>query len=305
VLTFLLRRILQLIIVLVAVLSVLFFLLRLSGDPVVMMAGETASPETIAQIRQSMGLDDALPVQYGRFLVRAATLDFGDSITARQDALALVVERLPFTIGLTFASMGLAIGVGLPLGILAGARRDAPESHLVQVCAFIAQSMPSYWLGILLILVFSVQLGWLPSFGTGGLRYFILPSVTLAALPAAKIALLIRSGLLQILGDDYIRTARAKGLSSGTLLWRHALPNVLIPVVTVVGMDLGQLFGGAVITETIFAWPGVGRQLIQAVGFRDYPIVQASVFVTVILVVAINALADMTYRLIDPRIAVA
>lgn len=300
-----LRRLGQLVVVLFVVSSLLFFLLRLSGDPVLMLAGPNASPATITQIRHDLGFDAPLPVQYARFLESAAQLHFGQSITSRQDALGLVFVHLPYTALLAVASVLIALIVGLPLGVFAGGHSSSPIARVAEGLAFLGQSMPSFWLGILLILAFSVHFHWLPSFGTGGITHLVLPAITLAAWPMAKVTLLVRSGVLEAIDEDYMRTARAKGLSFSRQLWRHAVPNALIPVASVIGMDFGQLLGGAVITETIFAWPGIGQLLIQSVRNRDYPVVQATVFLTAILVVVVNAGVDIGYRVLDPRVKVA
>jgi peptide/nickel transport system permease protein len=302
---FLIRRLFQLLVVLFAVATVLFFLLRVSGDPVALLAGTNATPEVVAQIRHAMGFDQPLYVQYLQFIVGAATLHFGDSIVARQDAMSMVMQRLPYSLELVLAAFIVAIAVGVPIGVYAGVRRGSPGSVVALVIAFLGQSMPSFWLGILAILVFAVHFHWLPTFGSGDLKHLILPAVTLGAALVAQLVRLTRSGMLEVLSQDYMRTAQAKGLPGGVAIRRHAIKNALIPVVTVIGTNLGVLLGGAVITETIFAWPGIGRQMIEAVSGRDYPVVQASVFVIAILVVAINLLVDIIYRLLDPRIKLA
>jgi peptide/nickel transport system permease protein len=299
---FLLRRLVRLVLVLLAIATLLFFMLRLSGDPAAVIAGPNASPETIASISHAMGFDRPLLIQYTSFIGDVALLRFGDSLMSRREAMGLVLERLPATVTLVLAGFALALVVGLPIGILAGARRNSAGAFAALTVALLGQSIPVFWLGILLILVFAVNLHWLPSVGGGDVQHLVLPSVTLALLLLAKIVRLVRSGLLDVLGQDYVRTARAKGLGQARVVLRHALRNALIPIVTVVGVDLGQSLGGAVITETIFSWPGVGRLMIQAVAGRDYPVVQATAFVVAVLVVGINFGVDLVYRVVDPRV---
>ncbi len=301
-LSFVGRRVGQLVLVLWAISTLLFVLLRSSGDPVVMLAGETATPEVIASIRHQMGFDQPLYIQYWRFLEGAVTLHFGDSISAKTDAMTLVLARLPATLALTGAALLVALVLAVPIGVYAAVRRGGWGSTVAMGFAFLGQAMPVFWLGILLILIFGVHFRWLPTFGTGDLKHLVLPAITLAAALLAKLVRLVRSGMIEILSLDYIRTARSKGLGARTVVFSHALRNALIPFVTVVGVDIGQLLGGAVITETIFSWPGIGRQMLQAVSGRDYPLVQATVFVIAIMVVVVNLLVDLTYRMLDPRI---
>ncbi|TAK29546.1 MAG: ABC transporter permease [Chloroflexota bacterium] len=302
---YLARRVVQLIFVLLAVSTVLFFLLRLSGDPAAMLAGQNASVETIAEIRRSLGFDQPLQVQYVRFMGQVLTLNFGDSISTHQGAMSMVLERVPETLKLTIAAFAFAIVVAFPVGIYAAMRRRSFGASLAMVAALLGQSMPMFWLGILLLLIFSVNLHWLPSFGSAEWRHLILPGITLGSLPLAKLVRLTRSGMLEVLGQDYVRTAHAKGLSPRLVLSRHSVRNTLIPIVTIIGVDLGQLLGGAVIVESIFSWPGVGRLMVQSVLGRDYPVVQASVFVVTILAVLINLFVDIIYRALDPRIKLA
>jgi ABC-type dipeptide/oligopeptide/nickel transport system permease component len=301
----LLLRALQLIAVMLGVSTLLFFLLRASGDPVALLAGENADPAVVARIREAYGFNEPLPVQYWRFLRQAVVLQFGDSLTARRDAMGLVMSRIPASAELVGTGFALALGVALPLGIVAALERGRLAGFLAQTVAFIGQSIPTFVLGLLLILLFSVQLGWLPPFGRGSPQQLILPAVTLGTVLLAKTTRLVRSGMLEVLSADYVRTARAKGLSERDVIWRHALRNALIPVVTVLGLDLSTLIGGTVIVETIFGWPGLGRQLVDAIFTRDYPVVQAAVFLIAIAVVLINTLVDLLYQVIDPRVRVS
>jgi ABC-type dipeptide/oligopeptide/nickel transport system permease component len=299
---FLARRAVHLVFVLVAISSLLFFLLRLSGDPAAVLAGPNASPEVIAAIRKSMGFDQPLLVQYGRFMGDTLQLHFGDSLASHQDAMGIVLSRLPATIELILAGFALAIVVGIPLGVLAAVRPRARAARSLMLVTLLGQSIPVFWLGILLILLFSVRLHWLPSAGAGDPRSLVLPAVTLAVLLTAKIVRLVRSSVLEVLQEDYVRTAHAKGLSPFRIHTRHVLRNGLTPVITIIGVDLAQSLGGAVLIETIFSWPGIGRQMLLSVAARDYPVVQATVFIVAIVVVAINLGVDVLYRTIDPRV---
>lgn len=300
--TFLLRRAVQLLVVLVAISTLMFVLLRLSGDPAVLLLGDNVDPESVARMREALGLDQPLYVQYLRFLAGLIRLDFGQSIVARQGALQLVLARFPYTLVLAVVSMVLSVTVAIPLGMLAAYRPSSLRARLGMALTFVGQSMPVFWLGLLLVQVLSIGLRWLPSSGSSEWKHLILPAVTLAAFQLAKLARLTRSAMLEVLGEDYVRTAHAKGLPGGLILRRHAALNALIPVVTILGVDIGQLLGGAVITETIFAWPGLGQQLIQAVATRDYPVVQASVFLVAMLTVGIGFVVELSHRAIDPRL---
>ena len=299
------RRLIQAVIVLLVVSSLLFFLLRLSGDPVKLMLGTSATPEQIKSVRESMGLDDPVLIQYLRFIGGVARLQFGDSLVARRDALGMVWDALPNTLLLSATGLFIGFAVAFPAGIYSALNRGRLSSYVVMLSTLLGQSMPSFWLGIMLILVFAVLLHWLPSFGSGTAQHLVLPAVTLSAPIMARHARLIRSGLLEVIHQDYVRTARAKGLRERVVIARHALLNALIPVVTVLAVDMSFLINGAVILETVFAWPGIGRQMIQAVSARDYPVVQATVFVVAVLVLAINFGLDFVYRRLDPRIRIA
>jgi ABC-type dipeptide/oligopeptide/nickel transport system permease component len=299
---YLLRRLVQLGLVLLLVSSLLFFLLRLSGDPAAMVAGQNASPEAIQNIRHSLGLDRPLWEQYLRFLGGVVTLNLGDSITTRHGALQTVLERVPATAMLTLAAFALALLIAIPVGILCAIRPRAGISRVAMLVAFVGQSMPVFWLGLLLIVVFAVNLHWLPPSGGGDLRHLILPAVCLALLPLAKVLRLTRSGMLEVLNQDYVRTARAKGLIEREVVAGHAFRNMLIPVITVIGVDLAQLLGGAVVIETVFGWPGLGRLMVDSVSGRDYPVVQAAVLLIATLVVFLNFGVDVLYRQLDPRI---
>jgi len=318
---YLIRRFWQSLLVLFGVSLIVFIILHLTGDPAVLLMPPDATKEDIDNFRKIMGFTDPLFVrwppwnylnppwrfladtQYGRFLAGAMVGSFGTSFRHQEPALGLVLERMPATIVLTLAALGLAVCVAVPVGIISAVRRNSVVDHAGMVMALLGQSMPVYWLGIMLILLFAVRWNLLPAFGAGSLRHLILPAVTLGAFSMARIARLTRSGMLEVLGQEYVRTARAKGMRELRVILKHALKNAAIPVITVIGLDLGTLLGGAVITETIFAWPGVGRLAVQAIANRDYPVVQAAVFTLASLFVLINLLVDVLYTYVDPRVA--
>jgi len=286
--------------------SLITFLLTFaSGDPAALMLPADASVEEVETLRQAMGLNDPLLVQYLRFISGAIRGDFGYSMHHQEPALKLVAERLPATIQLSLAGMGIALCVGLPLGILAATRHHSLVDLIAILAALFGQSMPSFWLGIMLILIFAVRLHALPSFGRGGWQHLVLPAVALATRLMASVTRVTRSSMLEVLGEDYIWTARAKGLRERVVLLRHALRNALIPVVTIIALQFGGLMGGTVIIETVFTWPGVGFLAVRAIYTRDYPLVQASVFVLALSFVFVNLFADLVYGVIDPRIRVA
>jgi peptide/nickel transport system permease protein len=294
------RAISALLVVLVAA-SLVFFLIRLSGDPVQMMLGEASGVEQARALRHSLGLDKPLAVQYLTFLGNAVRGNFGRSFRYDQPALSLVLERLPATVELALGSLLLSILVAVPLGIMAAVRRGSFIDWLASILAVAGQSTPIFLLGILLILVFAVNLRWLPS---SGRENPILPMVSLAAYSLPLTTRILRSAMLDALGRDYIRTARAKGLTEHVVIYVHALRNALIPLVTVIGMRMGFLIGGAVITEKVFAYPGVGRLALQALAYRDFPVIQAFIAVIALLVTGLNLLVDVLYGWLDPRIRV-
>jgi len=300
--TFLVRRLLQSLVVLLGVSFVVFFILFLTGDPAAVLLPPEASAEDIRLFRERMGFDDPFFVQYGRFLAGALRGSFGESIRHGEPAFDLVVERMPATFELAGAALLIALCLAIPAGIVSAVRRNSVVDYVATVVALLGQSMPTFWLGIMLILFFSVQLQWLPSSGRGELRHLVLPAITLGLFTTARITRLTRSGMLEVLNQDYIRTARAKGVANPPVVWKHALKNAAIPIVTIVGIELGTLLGGSVITETIFAWPGVGRLSVQAIYNRDYPVVQAAVFLLATTFVVVNLFVDVLYTYLDPRI---
>jgi len=300
--TFLFRRLLQSLVVLFGVSFVVFAILHLTGDPALVLLPPDASSEDVRRFREVMGFNDPFFVQYGRFLKGALQGDFGQSVRHGEPAFSLVLERMPATFELAGAALALALCLAIPAGIVSAVRRNTALDYLATVVALFGQSLPTFWLGIMLILLFSVQFHLLPSSGRGTLEHLILPAVTLGLFTTARITRLTRSGMLEVLNQDYIRTARGKCVSDPPVVWKHALKNAAIPIVTIVGIELGTLLGGSVITETIFAWPGVGRLSVQAIANRDYPVVQAAVFLLASTFVLVNLLVDVVYTYLDPRI---
>jgi peptide/nickel transport system permease protein len=300
---FIIRRLLMSVLTLFGVSVIVFMLLHLSpGDPVLLLLPEDAPREYVERLRHELGFDSPLYVQYGVFVIKALQGDMGTSLFYKKPAMGIVLEFLPATIQLTMAALLISLVVAFPMGILSAIKRDSVWDYTGMFLATIGQATPVYWLGIMMILVFSVKLHVLPSSGRGGLENLIMPAIALGAPLMAIVTRMIRSGMLDILGEDYVRTARAKGLPEWVVLYRHAMRNMLIPVVTVVGLQLGSLLGGAVITETVFAWPGVGRAVVTAIGARDYPLVQAATLLVSLYFVVINLLLDILYAWLDPRI---
>ena len=300
---YIIRRLLLSVLVLFGVTLVVFSLIHLApGDPVQLMLPDGAPQADMEAMRRALGLDQPLYVQYWVFLDRALHGDLGRSLYYKQPALSIVLEMLPATVQLTAAALFLALAVAIPVGVLSAVYRDTVWDYFGMFLATIGQAMPVYWLGLMLILFFSVQLRWLPSSGRGDFRNIILPAITLGAPLMALVTRLVRSGMLDTLGEDFIRTARAKGLGERAVIYGHALKNIVIPLITVVGLQLGALLGGAVITETVFAWPGVGQVVLAAITARDYPVVQATTLVLSVFFVAINLILDVVYVYVDPRI---
>jgi peptide/nickel transport system permease protein len=301
-LIFILRRLYQALFVLLGVMTIVFFLLHLSGDPTQLLLPIDATSQERSAYRESMGFNDPLPVQYFHYLVNVVQGDLGYSYRHAEPVLGLILERIPATFQLTVTSLALALLVAVPLGVVAAVKRGTAIDSTAMMFALLGQATPVYWLGLLLILLFSVHLGWLPSGGRGGLETLILPAFTLAVFSMARIARITRSGMLDVLSQDYIRTARAKGIVERIVIFKYALRNASIPLVTVVGLEFGVLLGGAVITETVFSWPGVGRFAIDSIFARDYPIVQGIVLLLSGIFVLINLLVDILYTYLDPRI---
>lgn len=307
---YIIRRLVMMIPVLIGVSLLTFLMLHLApGDPVDILLGDQATPEAKANLRHQLGLDLPLHIQFGRFIVRAVQGDFGRSIHTNQPVLTEIMDRLPYTLELTIASMFIAVVLGVGAGVLAAARQNTAVDNVSMVTALLWVSLPSFWFAVILQLIFSVNFGWLPLYGRNGgfltlpwLASLVLPAVTLGARSAAILARMTRSSVLEVLRQDYVRTAQAKGLAQKVVLWRHVLKNAFIPVTTVIGLQVGFLLGGAFITETIFAWPGVGRLGVQAIFSRDIPVVQGMVLLVATGFVLINLLVDLVYAWLDPRI---
>lgn len=300
--SYLVRRAFRALLVVVGVSFISFAVLFLSGDPTDTMVGEDWTVEEVQKLRRDMGLDRPWFIQYITYASRAVRGDFGESLRYRQPAFELIAERIPATLELTFVALVLSIVIALPVGVLSATKRGSAYDQGGMVFALFGQAMPVFWLGLMLILVFGVFLRWVPVSGRGGLDQLILPSITLATYSLARNTRVIRSSMLEVLGQDYVRTARAKGLAEQLVIYLHALRNALIPVVTIVGLEFGHLLGGAVIVETIFAWPGIGRLMIQAVYTKDFPLVQASVTIAALSFVSINFFVDFIYSYLDPRV---
>jgi len=301
---FLLRRLVHSIFVVWGVVTVVFFLVRLTGDPTLFLVDQSATQAEIAHTRALLGLDRPVHVQYLEFLLAAPRGDFGVSIRERRPAMRMVLEHFwPATVELAAAALVLSTVLAVPLGVISATQRGRAADHVSRVASLFLQSMPSFWLGIMLILLFAVVLGGLlPAYGSGTLRHLILPAVALAAAPLAQNVRLIRAGMLEVLAQDYVRTAYAKGVSDVAVVYRHALRNAAIPVITVTGLSLGFMLSGTIIIETVFAWPGLGRLIVQAVPARDFPVIQAAVFLFAVVFVGINLLVDVLYTVADPRV---
>jgi peptide/nickel transport system permease protein len=279
-----------------------FVILHLSGDPATVMMPLESTQAEIAQFRHENGFDRPLVVQFGSFAWNALHGDFGNSLRHGEPALGLALERVPASAELAFSALALALLVAIPAGVLAALERNSFVDVAARLVSLAGQSTPVYWLGIMLILIFGVQLGWFPVGGIGGVRHLVLPAVTLGLFSMAKIMRLTRGSMLDILQSDFLRTARAKGLTPLRVIVHHALRNAWLPIVTVVGIELGTLLSQAIITETIFAWPGIGRLAVQAIYDRDYPVVEAVVILSALSFVVVNLLVDLTYAALDPRI---
>lgn len=299
---FILHRLVQLIPVLVGISLITFFMLHLTGDPAVVILGPEATQQAIDQLREEMGLNDPLAVQYGRFLVGAVQGDFGVSTRYRQPALQLFIERLPATLELASLSLLFSVIVGTLTGVAAAVYRNTVVDTFVRVGALVGQAVPNFYLGLIAIIIFAAQLKWLPAGGRGSWQHLILPVFALGTFYSAITARFVRGAMLEVMGSDYVRTAKAKGLHSTVVIFRHALRNALIGVVTLVALQTGSLLSGAVVTETVFSWPGIGRMAVQSIYTRDFPVVQVTIIMTAVIFVLINLATDVLYTVIDPRI---
>lgn len=299
---YILYRLFQAVIVIWGISLITFSLLHMFRDPALILLPPEATREDVELLRREMGLDRPLIIQYFKFLSGMAQGDFGKSFVAQRPALSLVLERMPMTLWLAASGLLLALIVSIPLGVLAAVRRNRIQDHSASVLAVLGQAMPLFWLDIMLIIIFAVKLRMLPASGAGGFKHIILPASGIAVSLLPILMRLTRSRMIEILSQDYIRTARAKGLGEKAVLFRHALRNALIPVITILGFQFGMLLGGAVITETIFAWPGVASLVVESIFNSDFPVVQAAVAVFAILIVLANLITDITIAWLDPKV---
>ncbi|WIT09818.1 ABC transporter permease [Paucibacter sediminis] len=319
-LVFILRRLVQAIVVMLTVAFIAFMLFQYVGDPVTNLLGQDATPEQREQLRHDLGLDASFPVQFARFVGNAVQGEFGLSLRQGRKVSTLIVERFPATLELSMAAAVIALGLGIPLGVIAALRRGRASSQLLMTLSLLGVSLPTFLIGILLILIFAVNLKWLPSFGRGevlafgswttgllsldGLKHLLLPAVTLSVFQLTLIMRLVRAEMLEVLRTDYIKFARARGLSNRAVYFGHALRNTLVPVITITGLQLGSLIAFAIITETVFQWPGMGLLFIQAVQFADIPVMAAYLCLISFIFVSINLLVDLLYFAVDPRLRV-
>src|SRR5881396_2309173 len=302
VLSFLAARLLRALVAVWLVSTVVFVVMRLSGDPVPLLLPPDAPRSEYARVARELGTDRPLPVQYAVFLGHVVRGDFGRSIHFREPAMRVAIGYLPATVELGLTAFALAVLVAVPVGVVSAVRRNTLVDHAAMAVALVGQSAPTFFLGILFILVVSLQLGWFPTSGRGEWRHLVLPALTLGAFTMASIARLTRSAVLEVLRADFVRTARAKGVSETLVILKHTLRNAALPIITITGLQLGQLLAGAVVTETVFAWPGIGRLAIHSIYNRDYPVVQCTVFLSAVVFIVVNLLIDVLYGVLDPRL---
>jgi peptide/nickel transport system permease protein len=287
---------------LLGVMVLVFLIVRITGDPATLMASREASPETIEQIRQEWGFDRPLTAQFWEFVTGAFVLDFGRSYHFKTEAMPMVLERLPATVELAAVGLLIAVAIGVPLGLVGGFNPGSVVDSVGRALALLAQSIPNFWLALILILFFAVQLGWFPSFGRDEAKSVVMPAFVLGLPVLGQIVRLTRSAVLEIRGEDFIRTAHSKGLQPRVIYTKHVLRNVSIPLISVIGVQFGYMLGGSIYIETIFAWPGLGQLLEQAIGWRDFPLIMAIAIFTSLIVLLLNLLTDLAYAVIDPRI---
>ncbi|HMM42256.1 MAG TPA: ABC transporter permease [Thermomicrobiales bacterium] len=305
---YIIRRLLQSFLVVFGVSVLVFVILFQTGDPAILMASPDATKEEVDQLRHDLGFDRPIYVQYLDFASDAARGDFGTSLRQGQPVFKLIRERMPATLKLALTAFVLSVVISIPVGIISATKRNSVWDNLVMGLALLGQSLPAFFLGVMLIFIFAGKLKWLPSYGQGDgsmvttVKHLVLPAITLATFSLARNARLVRSSLLEVLGLDFVRTARSKGLTESAVTYRHALKNALIPVVTIFGLEFGTLLGGAVITETVFSWPGIGRMIILAIQQRDFPVVVGAVTVIAVIFVFLNLIVDLLYGVIDPRV---
>ena len=285
------------------ILTMVFLMIHIvPGDPVLQMLGQDARVEDLAQLRHSLGLDQPLGVQYVKYLEGLARGDWGRSLRYAAPVRLIVLQRFPATLELSLAALAVCIAIAIPAGVFSAQRRGSREDRATSFFTLLGLSVPNFALGPILILVFSIEIGWLPVSGRGGISHLILPAATLGAALAAILTRMVRGSMIEELSSDYVRTARAKGISETSVLFRHAFPNALIPVITIVGLQFGSLLAGTIVTETIFSWPGIGRLAVQAISARDYPLLQGCILIIAVSYVAVNLLTDLVYALVDPRV---
>jgi len=299
---FLVRRLGQALVTILGVVTLIFFVQRLTGDPTYLLVPETATQADIEALRHQMGFDRPLVVQYLDFLGELSRFDLGQSVVQRVPVTTIIASRLPYTLMLAAGALLVACGIGVPIGVLLALFRETPAAKAAAGLVLAAQSMPTFWSGILMILVFSVLLGWLPPSSAGGLSHLVMPSFALGLLSMATFARITRSALLDELSKDYTRTARSRGVGTGRLLLHHVARNASIPLITVAALEISNLLAGAVIVETVFAWPGIGQVTVQAILARDFMIVQGVVLLGAFVTVALNLMSDLLYSMVDPRI---
>lgn len=302
---YILNRVLQSVIALLILSVVIFGLGRLTGDPVVLLLPPDATQEAEDLLRASLGLDQPLPVQYWLFISNAARLEFGDSLKARRPVTELIKPKVIISLKLGIVAMGITLLMGIPLGVLAAVKRGTSLDTMANMIAVLGQSLPQFWVGIMLIQIFTVRLDLLPASGTGGITHYILPAFTLGWFVAAGIMRLLRSSMLEALDGEYIKMARIKGLPEWKIVWKHTLKNALIPVLTFGGSYLAAFITGAILVETVFAWPGVGRLVYDAIIWRDFPVLQSLILMIAAVVISVNLIVDILYAYIDPRIRYA
>jgi ABC-type dipeptide/oligopeptide/nickel transport system permease component len=303
--TYAIRQLVQLVVVVVGISMLSFAILHVLGDPVLLLLPQNAGKEEFERYHKLLGLDKSMPVQYWKFASQAIQGDFGKSWYSDTPAFRLVLERMPPTIYLTSCGLVVALLIALPLGFIAALRRHSVVDNACTAVAVAGQAMPIFWLGIMLIIIFAVRLKLLPASGYGTWQHFLMPSFTLGAFLAPLTMRLVRSGVIEIMNTDYIRTARAKGFAERQVVGKHAFRNACIPVITVLGLQFGQLLGGAIVTETVFAWPGVATLTVESIRNQDFPVVQCAVILLALIIVSVNFLVDMLVGFIDPRIRVA
>lgn len=304
------KRLLQVIPILLIVLTITFIFTRMiPGDPVLTVLGDQATPEMVAKLRQEMGLDKSIPEQYLMYIADILKGDFGTSIAYNRPVVELLAERLPNTLQLSLVSMAIALVIGLSVGILSAVKQYSAVDYVATVLALVGVSMPRFWMALMLVLIFSVRLGWFPAFGMGSgslastISHMVLPCICLTVAPAATFTRITRSSMLEVIHNDSVRALRARGLKEQVILWKHALKNALPPIVTVFGLQLAGAFTGAILTETIFSWPGMGSLIVGAIDNRDYSLIQGAVILVAFAFVFINLLTDIVYMLINPKYA--